>query len=130
MIFPLTGYAPMDAEGWKKVLAVAKEHGINHYRFHTCCPPEAAFEAADELGIYMQPELQFWGTVEEEMNDAQRYLVEEGFRMLDEYGNHPSFFALSLGNELWGSDKRLNAILGDYKKHDPRPLYTQGSNIA
>lgn len=128
MIFPLTGAAPTDAESWKKVLAVSKEHGINHYRFHTCCPPEAAFEAADELGIYMQPELQFWGTVEEEMNDAQRYLVEEGFRMLDEYGNHPSFFALSLGNELWGSDKRLNEILGGYKKHDPRPLYTQGSN--
>lgn len=128
MIFPMTAAAPTDVEGWKKVLSVSKEHGINHYRFHTCCPPEAAFTAADELGIYMQPELQFWGTVEEEMNDAQHYLVEEGYRMLDEYGNHPSFFALSLGNELWGSAPRLNEILGGYKKHDPRPLYTQGSN--
>ena len=128
MIFPITGFAPTDVESWKKVLTVSKEHGINHYRFHTCCPPEAAFAAADEVGIYMQPELQFWGTVEEEMNDGQRYLVEEGYRILNEYGNHPSFFALSLGNELWGSDKRLNEILGGYKKHDPRPLYTQGSN--
>lgn len=128
MIFPMTGAAPMDKASWLKVMGTAKEHGINHYRFHTCCPPEAAFEAADELGIYMEPELPFWGTVEEELNDGQRYLIEEGYRILDEFGNHPSFFALSLGNELWGSKERLNEILLGYKKCDGRHLYTQGSN--
>lgn len=128
MIFPMTGVAPTDVESWVKVLKTAKEYGINHYRFHTCCPPEAAFEAADRVGIYMEPELPFWGTVEEELTDGQKYLIGEGFKILDSFGNHPSFFALSLGNELWGSKERLNAILGDYKKHDPRPLYTQGSN--
>lgn len=128
MIFPMTGAAPTDVESWVKVLKTAKDHGINHYRFHTCCPPEAAFEAADRVGIYMEPELPFWGTVEEELTDGQKYLIDEGFKILDSFGNHPSFFALSLGNELWGSKERLNEILGDYKKHDPRPLYTQGSN--
>ncbi|MGN1304408.1 MAG: beta-glucuronidase [Oscillospiraceae bacterium] len=128
MIFPMTGAAPMDKASWLKVMKTAKEHGINHYRFHTCCPPEAAFEAADELGIYMEPELPFWGTVEEELNDGQRYLIEEGYRILDEFGSHPSFFALSLGNELWGSKERLNEILLGYKAHDSRHLYTQGSN--
>lgn len=128
MIFPLAGTAPMDREGWLKVMSAAKAHGINHYRFHTCCPPEAAFDAADELGIYMEPELPFWGTVEETLTPGQQYLVEEGYRILDAFGNHPSFFALSLGNELWGSRERLNEILGDYKAHDSRPLYTQGSN--
>ncbi|MGN0598359.1 MAG: beta-glucuronidase [Oscillospiraceae bacterium] len=128
MIFPMTGAAPMDKASWLKVMKTAKEHGINHYRFHTCCPPKAAFEAADELGIYMEPELPFWGTVEEELNDGQRYLIEEGYRILDEFGSHPSFFALSLGNELWGSKERLNEILLGYKAHDSRHLYTQGSN--
>lgn len=128
MIFPLTGAAPMDKESWLAVMTQAKAYGINHYRFHTCCPPEAAFEAADELGIFMEPELPFWGTVEEEMTPGQEYLVEEGFRILDSFANHPSFFALSLGNELWGSKERLNSILGDYKAYDARPLYTQGSN--
>ena len=128
MIFPMTGAAPMDKASWLRVMGKAREHGINHYRFHTCCPPEAAFEAADELGIYMEPELPFWGTVEEELNDGQRYLIEEGYRILDEFGNHPSFFALSLGNELWGSKERLNEILLGYKAHDNRHLYTQGSN--
>lgn len=128
MIFPLTGAAPTDKESWLKVLGTAKAYGINHYRFHTCCPPEAAFAAADELGIYMEPELPFWGSVEEEITPAQRYLIGEGHRILDSFANHPSFFALSLGNELWGSRERLNRILGDYKAYDPRPLYTEGCN--
>ena len=63
MIFPLTGYAPMDVQSWEKVFLTAKDYGINHYRFHTCCPPEAAFVAADEVGMYLEPELPFWGTI-------------------------------------------------------------------
>ena len=128
MVFPLTGAAPMDLSSWLKVMGTAKEYGINHYRFHTCCPPEAAFEAADLLGIYLAPELPFWGTVEEERTPAQEYLVQEGFRILDQFGSHPSFFGFSLGNELWGSQKVLDQILADYKAYDNRHLYTQGSN--
>lgn len=133
LIFPLTGHAPTDLDSWLKVMGMARQHGINHYRFHTACPPKAAFEAADILGIYLEPELPFWGTVTvegEENHDpaGQAYLIQEGLRILDEFGNHPSFVMLSLGNELWGSKERLNQILGQYKAHDPRPLYTQGSN--
>ena len=133
MVFPLTGYAPMDVEGWMKVMKTAKDYGINHYRFHTCCPPEAAFEAADRLGIYLQPELPFWGTItepgEEGHDEAmQQYLIAEGFRILDSFGNHPSFVMFSLGNELWGSQKVLSRILRDYKAYDSRHLYVQGSN--
>ncbi|BCN29348.1 sugar-binding domain-containing protein [Anaeromicropila herbilytica] len=133
MIFPVTGHAPTDVESWLKVLTTAKEYGVNHYRFHTCCPPEAAFEAADQLGIYMEPELPFWGTVTDEKDEnhdeeAQRYLIEEGYRILDEFGNHPSFVMMSLGNELWGSKERLNHILLGYRNYDSRHLYTSGSN--
>ena len=128
MLFPLTGYAPTDVESWLKVMRTAKDLGINHYRFHTCCPPDAAFTAADMLGIYMQPELPFWGTVEEELNDEQRYLIEEGSRILNEFGDHPSFVMMSLGNELWGSKKVMNDILARYRAEDDRHLYTDGSN--
>ena len=131
LLFPLTGYAPMDAESWRKVFSTAKEYGINHYRFHTCCPPEAAFAAADELGIFMQPELPFWGTIKKPETEAEmtelEYLTEEGRRILREFGNHPSFVMMSLGNELWGDKEVLNDILGEYKL-DGRRLYTQGSN--
>ncbi|MET3847463.1 glycoside hydrolase family 2 TIM barrel-domain containing protein [Paenibacillus sp. OAE614] len=133
LIFPLTGYAPTTVDEWLRVLTIAKSYGINHYRFHTCCPPEAAFTAADLLGIYMEPELPFWGTVTDESDPnhnaaEQEYLIQEGFSMLESFGNHPSFVMMSLGNELWGSKSRLSEILANYKAFDDRPLYTQGSN--
>ncbi len=133
MIFPLTGAAPMDVEGWLHVMGIAKSYGINHYRFHTCCPPEAAFVAADLLGIYLSPELPFWGTTQapnEEGYDpkAQGYLIAEGKRILDTFGNHPSFAMFSLGNELWGNPQRLGEILAYYKQEEKRILFTQGCN--
>ncbi len=128
MVFPKTGYAPADTESWLRVLKTAKSYGINHYRFHTCCPPEAAFEAADILGVYMQPELPFWGTIPDEFGEEHNYLREEGFRILREYGHHPSFVMMSMGNELWGSKERLNELLAGYKKAAPDKLYLGGSN--
>ncbi len=133
MIFPLTGHAPMEKAQWLRVFGIAKDYGINHYRFHTCCPPEAAFQAADEMGVYLAPELPFWGTVagEEETQkerEGREYLLEEGFRILRMFGNHPSFLIFSLGNELWGDSQVLNEILGKYKAADRRHWYVQGSN--
>lgn len=133
MIFPKTAFAPTDLEEWLRVMKISKSYGMNHYRYHTCCPPEAAFIAADMLGIYMEPQLPFWGTITEEgeenhNQEEQDFLVEEGFNMLKFFGNHPSYCMMSMGNELWGSKKILNDIIGGYKKFDSRHLYTQGSN--
>lgn len=58
----------------------------------------------------------------------QDYLIEEGFRILDEFGNHSSFVMMSLGNELWGSKEVLSSILKRYKEYDSRHLYVQGCN--
>lgn len=133
MIFPLTGFAPTTLEAWLEKFKISIRYGMNHYRFHTCCPPDAAFTAADLLGVYLEPELPFWGTVLEK-DDAnaprgeQEYLAAEGLRILNAFGNHPSFVMMSLGNELWGSKERLNGILKMYRNRDSRHLYTQGSN--
>lgn len=123
----------MDVQSWEKVFLTAKDYGINHYRFHTCCPPEAAFVAADEVGMYLEPELPFWGTIAAEGEPEydktrQEFLKQEGYDILREYGNHPSFLLFSLGNELWGNPKVLDEILGDYKAVDRRHWYVQGSN--
>ena len=133
LIFPITGAAPTSVKEWIKVLQTSKEYGINHYRFHTCCPPEAAFEAADKVGMYMSPELPFWGVLaapgEEGYNEVeQEYLIKEGERMQECFGNHPSFTMLSLGNELWGSPERMNEIMHAYREKDDRHLFTMGSN--
>ena len=116
LLYPKTGYTPTDVASWMTILGIAKEYGINHYRYHTACPPDAAFTAADLLGVYMAPELPFWGTVAEEGEEGydereRDFLFQEGFRILREYGHHPSFLWLSLGNELWGSKNVLNRMM-------------------
>ncbi|MCM1530214.1 MAG: hypothetical protein NC093_09500 [Alistipes sp.] len=133
LIFPLTGAAPTTVEQWYSYLYTVKSWGFDHVRFHTCCPPEAAFTAADMLGVYMQPELPFWGTIHGETDEGfkaeeQAYLIEEGKRILRCFGDHPSFAMMSLGNELWGDPKRMGRILAEYHSIDNRHLYTQGSN--
>lgn len=135
MLFPLSGFAPMNVTGWLKDLKIAKDWGMNHERCHTCTPPEAAFIAADLLGIYLQPEIPFWGTWHSEdekkyaeVKDEQEFLKEEGFNILREYAGHPSFVMMSMGNELWGSPQSLDALVGGYKKERPDILFTQGSN--
>ena len=133
LIFPMTGAVPATVEEWIRVMKISKSYGITHYRFHTCCPPEAAFTAADYLGIYMEPQLPFWGTLtapgdEGHNEEEQNYLVTEGFRMMDAFGNHASYCMMSLGNELWGSKERMAEIIRNYKAADSRHLYTQGSN--
>ena len=133
LVFPLTGASPMDETAWINVMNIYKRYGLNHLRYHTCCPPDAAFAAADILGLYLEPELPFWGTVaaagEDGFNAAEQdYLISEGLRMLDTFGNHPSFVMMSMGNELWGSPERIGEIMSTLKSHDGRFLYTQGSN--
>lgn len=133
LIFPLTGYAPMDLASWVHVYGTAKEYGLNHYRYHTCCPPGAAFLAASYLGIYIEAELPFWGSLydpgDENYNKAQQdFLLEEGLRTLDAFGDAPAFFGMSMGNELWGSREVIDEMMGRMKAHDNRHLYTQGSN--
>ncbi len=133
MVFPMTGAAPTDLDEWIRIMKISKSYGINHYRYHTCCPPEAAFMAADLLGIYMEPQLPFWGTLtapgdEEHNEEEQQYLIEEGFRMMRSFGNHASYCMMSLGNELWGSKERMAEIIQNYREEDDRHLYTQGSN--
>lgn len=133
LLYPKTGYTPTDVASWMTILGIAKEYGINHYRYHTACPPDAAFTAADLLGMYMAPELPFWGTVAEEGEEGydereRDFLFQEGFRILREYGHHPSFLWLSLGNELWGSKDVLNRMMRAYREADDTKLYSSGAN--
>lgn len=152
-IYPLTGYPPMDKAGWLRVLGIAKRYGINHYRFHSWCPPEAAFAAADELGFYFQPELpnkravlrpksrpyvlpaNAFETRDEatagpaaEPEATAEYLRREGEKMLKAFGNHPSFVMLTLGNEIGGDRDQMKELCDHFRALDPRHLYAQGTN--
>lgn len=126
-VFPLTGHTPMDTAEWHQYFRIIKQYGINHIRFHSWCPPEACFEAADREGVYLQPELPIWGNINVKDTALCNYLVKEGINILKTYGNHPSFVMFGLGNELSGKEA-INMLIRTFKPLDDRHLYGSGSN--
>ena len=122
-IFPLRGYPPTDKAGWKKVLNTARDYGLNHIRFHSWCPPKAAFDVADEMGFYLQVELPLWTLNVGEDQPTVDFLYDEAERIMKEYGNHPSFCFFSLGNELQGDFEVLDSLLTSIRERDNRRLY-------
>jgi hypothetical protein len=146
--YPLTGYAPMDKDEWLRILQIHKDWGLNHIRYHSWCPPAAAFEAADELGLLLQPELPNKRSafnapdnadaayhnidfMEVDTVDAEvslyEYAKREGGMIFRHFGNSPSFVLFTLGNEL-GQNQGMFEMVAHYQKLDPRRLYAQGSN--
>lgn len=126
-IFPLTGYPPMEEEGWKKIFEKAKAYGLNHLRFHSWCPPEAAFAAADKMGFYLQVELPAWSLKIGRNQLADDFFDRESSRMIRYYGNHPSFCFWSMGNEMQGDMKWLSDQVMKLKSLDKRRMYTTTS---
>ncbi|MCB1124288.1 MAG: glycoside hydrolase, partial [Verrucomicrobiae bacterium] len=131
-IFPKTGHPPTDVQSWRKVYRAAKAHGLNHLRFHSWCPPEAAFIAADEMGVYLQVEAASWPNQSTTLGDGKpvdTWLEAEAKRILAAYGNHPSFIMMASGNEPGGPNHA--AWLTDWvtrrQREDPRRFYTSSS---
>jgi hypothetical protein len=122
--FPLTGYPSVDIEDWKRIFSTIRSYGMNHVRFHSWCPPKAAFEAADELGMYIQAELPMW------IKDVGKYPLrrdffeKEMYAVLNEYGNHPSFILMCNGNENEGNFDVLEDMVKKAQAYDNRRLYS------
>jgi len=130
--FPLTGHPPTDVDSWKRILGIAKTNGLNLIRFHSWCPPEAAFQAADELGFYFQVEAGSWANQSTTLGDGRpvdQWVYAETERILKAYGNHPSFVLMAYGNEPGGKNagKYLSAYVDHFKAADARQLWTGGS---
>ncbi|MEO8563396.1 MAG: sugar-binding domain-containing protein [bacterium] len=129
-IFPRTGYPPTDVAEWTRIYSIAKSYGLNHFRFHSYCPPEAAFIAADRAGFLLHIELPIWAHNIGRVPERDAFMRAEGERIQDVYGNHPSFVMLALGNELQGDFTFMNALTSDLKRRDPRRLYTTHADYA
>lgn len=145
--FPLTGYPSTNIEDWVKIFKTYKDYGLNHARFHSWCPPEAAFKAANRVGIYLQAEASIWidwwmsvdmkakGRPEMDTKgypkglgldpDRDTFVIDEMNRVVDTYGNHPSFTMFCIGNELGNSDfDVMKGWVADLKTMDNRRLYS------
>lgn len=130
--FPKTGYPPMDVPSWIEEFKICKDYGLNHLRFHSWCPPEAAFEAADSLGMYLQIECSSWANQGATIGDGtplDDYIYKESRAIVKAFGNHPSFCMLAYGNEPAGKNliPYLRKFVVYWKARDPRRLYTTGA---
>lgn len=144
-IFPKTGHPPTDVASWKRIIRIAKSYGLNLIRFHSYCPPEAAFIAGDELGFYFQVET-CWANQSTTIGDGKpvdEWVYHETDSILKHYGNHPSFLLMPYGNEPGGQEAKrgangsydyhaaFNDYFGKYVAHykalDPRRLWTSAS---
>lgn len=125
--FPNTGYPPTDLDSWLKLFKTCKSYGLNHMRFHSYCPPEAAFLAADMTGFYIQPEGPSWPNHGVKLGRGEpidKYLMDESVAIVDEYGNHPSFTFYAFGNEPAGNwVKWSTEHVAQMKDYDNRHLY-------
>ncbi len=132
-VFPETGHPPMTVPEWTKLLETYRAYGVNAVRFHSWCPPEAAFEATDALGMLMQPELSHWNPKDAFESDAAwDYYRAELSAILRAYANHPSFVMMTLGNELATGKPghaRMDALLDMARAIDATRLYANGSNV-
>lgn len=131
--FPEKGYCPMTVAEWMDILQLYKSYGVNLVRFHSHCPPEAAFIAADELGMLMQPELSHWNPKDAfETEESFQYYRRELLQIIRMLANHPSFVMLTLGNELHASAKgheRMQELLNAARELDATRMYADGSNV-
>ena len=122
--YPLSGIPDCGSAYWDKIMKTVKTWGMNFIRCHSYCPPEAAFEAADRAGVYLQIECDMWNVFapDAQMNNV---LWEETKRILDTFGNHPSFLMLSPSNEPGGDWLMpLTDWVSKCRAYDSRHLYT------
>ncbi len=131
-VFPKTGYPPTNVAPWERVFTICKNYGLNHMRFHSWCPPEAAFKAADKSGFYLQVEGPSWANHGVTLGDGlpiDQYIYDETNRIVDAYGNHPSFCMMAYGNEPAGRNQAeyLGKFVNYWKAKDNRRVYTSAS---
>ena len=131
-IFPKTGFPPTEVNEWLRIFDVCRAHGLNHMRFHSWCPPKAAFDAADQNGFYLQVECSSWANQSTTLGDGKpfdKYLYDESQRMVEQYGNHPSFCMMLYGNEPGGKNQVpfLTEFVNFWKNKDSRRIYTSGA---
>ncbi len=134
-IFPVSGYPAMDVATWRERFQCIKDYGLNHVRFHAWCPPESAFIAADELGLYLSVEMPLWLNKDVCVLEAgddpihRQYFLQEAMTISKTYGNHPSFLMFSNGNENLGDFELLEDITTCIRAYDKRRIYTLTSNF-
>lgn len=96
-VYPLTLVSPASREEHLRHFRAAREAGFNYVRLHTHCELPEYFEAADEAGLLIQPELPYYSDYPTEAFafDPIRDVTE----LITHYRRHVSLATYCMGNE-------------------------------
>lgn len=100
-VYPETLAPPTDVEVYRKRLRIAKRFGFNYVRHHSHFLPDEYYQACDEVGMLVQPELPnayqfYWDQAQGAALDLYTTEWEAAIRR---HRNHPSIFDWCMGNE-------------------------------
>jgi len=123
-IFPNTICPPTETSEFRTHLSRAREYGFNYVRHHSWIPPKEYLDAADELGMMLQPEFPFVGRPDfSGAPEARRVALEQWIEAIQRNRNHPSIVTWCMGNEIYNSFDLAPAMYEAAKRLDPsRPV--------
>jgi beta-galactosidase len=108
-VYPDTIAPPADKAFYVDRLRVAKSYGFNYVRHHSHFVSPEYYEACDEVGMFVSPELPIGYP---RFYDRAHGLALELYRTewtaaIKRYRNHPSIFDWCMSNELWEGMPRV-----------------------
>lgn len=118
--YPIDGTAPADIGMMRRIVRRIRDCGFNACRFHTHCPRREIFEAADEAGLLLEPELPYYAGVP--ANGQEFDPNGDAEELWRNYRGNPSFAILSGGNEGWFGKKASRRFYREAKGRDPDRL--------
>lgn len=105
-IYPRTIAAPREKNVYARKVRFTHEHGFNFVRHHSHTLPPEYFDACDEWGIFVSPELPCaYGNFFHAGNaTAQALYLASWTSYIGSYRNHPSILTWTLCNEMMMPD--------------------------
>lgn len=118
--YPITGISPSSRAYHLTHLEKARACGFNYVRLHTHCEVPEYFEAADEAGIFVQPELSYYFDEPDDYFDYDP--VRDAVDRWVAFRRHPSYAINSSGNEGMLGPEAGRILYSLLKKLDPDRL--------
>jgi len=119
-IHPIEGAPRADRETWLWKAKKVRAAGFNIVRTHTMCNMPEFFEACDEAGLMVEPELPYYTDIP---RDAQSFdPVGDARELYLHFRRHPSFAVYSGGNEGWFGPRLTRLLYKDIRDRDPDRL--------
>ena len=121
--YPIHLSSPASLEFHRKNLKLARDFGFNYVRHHTHTEIPEFYEAADEIGILVQPEFYMHGYDTAQYNESMAQEAKDEFlNTFIHMGRYVSFSTYCNGNESWILPPYDQQIYEYVKKLDPSRL--------